>query len=56
MSGRVDSLTWKLPDDLSENEWIEAGIVLARIGAGVMVDRRLLDLRRKKLRSQGHCR
>lgn len=34
--GRVDSLTWKLPDDLSKDEWIEAGIVLARIGEGVM--------------------
>jgi hypothetical protein len=29
MRGRVDSLTWKLPDELSEGEWIEAGIVLA---------------------------
>ena len=36
MRGRVDSLTWKLPDELSEGEWIEAGIVLARIGAGLM--------------------
>ena len=36
MRGRVDSLTWKLPDDLSEGEWIEAGIVLARLGAGLM--------------------
>jgi hypothetical protein len=36
MRGRVASLTWKLPDDLSEDEWIEAGIVLASIGAGVM--------------------
>ena len=35
MRGRVDSLTWKLPDDLSEDEWIEAGIILAKIGAGV---------------------
>jgi hypothetical protein len=36
MRGRVDSLAWKLPDDLSKSEWIEAGIVLARIGTGVM--------------------
>jgi hypothetical protein len=36
MRGRVDSLTWKLPDELSEGEWIEAGIVLARIGTGLM--------------------
>jgi hypothetical protein len=36
MRGRVDSLTWKLPDELSEGEWVEAGIVLARIGAGLM--------------------
>ena len=36
MRGRVDRLTWKLPDDLSKDKWIEAGIVLARIGAGVM--------------------
>jgi len=36
MRGRVDSLTWKLPDELSEGEWIEAGIVLARLGAGLM--------------------
>ena len=36
MRVRVDSLTWKLPDDLSKDEWIEAGIVLARIGEGVM--------------------
>ena len=36
MRGRVDSLTWKLPDDLSEGEWVEAGIVLACIGTGVM--------------------
>jgi hypothetical protein len=35
MRGRVDSLAWKLPDDLSEDEWIEAGIILAKIGAGV---------------------
>jgi hypothetical protein len=36
MRGRVDSLTWKLPDHLSKDDWIEAGIVLARIDAGVM--------------------
>ena len=36
MRGRVDSLAWNLPDDLSKEEWIEAGIVLARIGAGMM--------------------
>src|SRR4051794_19639258 len=36
MRGRVDSRTWTLPDDLSEDEWIEAGIVLAKIGAGMM--------------------
>jgi hypothetical protein len=36
MRGRVDSLAWRLPDDLSEDEWIEAGIILAKIGAGVM--------------------
>ena len=36
MRGRVDSLSWKLPDELSEGEWIEAGIVLGRIGAGLM--------------------
>jgi hypothetical protein len=36
MRGRVDSVTWKLPDDLSKEEWVEAGIVLARIGAGMM--------------------
>jgi hypothetical protein len=36
MRGRVDSLTWKLPDHLSKEEWIEAGIVLARIGTGMM--------------------
>jgi hypothetical protein len=36
MRGRVDRLAWKLPDDLSEEEWIEAGIVLARIDAGMM--------------------
>ena len=32
MRGRVDSRTWNLPDDLSE----DAGIVLAKIGAGMM--------------------
>jgi hypothetical protein len=36
MRGRVDSRTWNLPDDLSEDEWIEAGIVLAKIGASMM--------------------
>jgi hypothetical protein len=36
MRGRVDSRTWNLPDDLSEGEWIEAGTVLAKIGAGMM--------------------
>jgi hypothetical protein len=36
MPDRVDRLTWRLPDDLSKEEWIEAGIVLARIGAGMM--------------------
>jgi hypothetical protein len=36
MRGRVDRLAWKLPDDLSKEEWIETGIVLARIGAGMM--------------------
>ena len=36
MRGRVDSRRWNLPDDLSEDEWIEAGIVLAKIGAGMM--------------------
>ena len=30
------SLAWRLPDDFSKDEWIEAGIVLARVGAGVM--------------------
>jgi hypothetical protein len=36
MRGRVDRRTWNLPDDLSEDEWIEAEIVLAKIGAGMM--------------------
>jgi hypothetical protein len=36
MRGRVNSRTWNLPDDLSEGEWLEAGIVLAKIGAGMM--------------------
>src|SRR3982074_689971 len=36
MRGRVDSPTWKLPDDLSKDKWIEAGIVMPRTGAGVM--------------------
>ena len=36
MRGRIDDVTWRLPDDLSEDEWIDSGIVLGRIGAGVM--------------------
>jgi hypothetical protein len=50
MRGRVDSLTWKLPDDLSKEEWIEAGIVLARIGT-----RDYWIYGEKIRRSQGHC-
>jgi hypothetical protein len=36
MRGRVGSVAWKLPDNLSKDEWIEAGVILARIGAGMM--------------------
>jgi len=58
MRGRVDSLTWKLPDELSEGEWVEAGIVLARIGAGLMwwVGDYWIYGEKKLRRSQGHCR
>jgi hypothetical protein len=36
MRGRIEDVAWRLPDDLSEDEWIDSGIVLARVGAGVM--------------------
>jgi hypothetical protein len=36
MLGRIEDVAWRLPDDLSEDEWIDSGIVLARVGAGVM--------------------
>ena len=39
MRGRIDNVTWRLPDDLPEDAWIDSGIVLGRIGAGVERDK-----------------
>jgi hypothetical protein len=35
MRGRVNALSWDIPDDLSEDDWAEAGIVLTKINRGL---------------------